>query len=982
MRKLVIYILLLRSYAGLAQEYSYSRYDSKDGLASSTVYCMTQDKEGFLWFGTELGLSRFDGTHFKNFTQEDGLPDNDIIQLFADSKGRVWLSPFKKTVCYYYKGVIHNSDNDSLLKKLNIQDNIFQFAEDNEGNVLLKERERLHVVKPNGEVYDVLANGHKPLGSLLLIAGRKAGGFWVLENNNLYILQDNRFTLWRTIPLTNNHFSYAAFSDETLLWKCDPADLYVMSMQDNKSVQYPYTNYLQHINLAVPDKEHVTACTRDGAFVRDLKNPDSLQHYLPGVTVSNMFKDSEGNWWFCTFGKGVYRLNSAVAMNLSVAMTQKNDANVPVPVRSYEWLLQKKYLKTSVPLRSFEWILANNLLQMIRQKAGQKGSADDRSAFIWYNSNPLMVLSFLDDNSPILGTKRFLQKLLPDLSHYVKQLDFITVKAICKHQRSILVATDRNVVVIDQKTFKITDTIWHERATAVFSNNEIIYIGTLNGLYQINPGEKAQYLGTNIKVLQSRIAAVREDANHIVWVATTGAGLIALKNGLLFKTITRQNGLASSICRTLFYENGKLWVGTDKGLHKVHVLQPGFPIEKYTTSDGLSSNIIDAVYVRNKKVFVGTPEGLTFFDEDKMTSQSRCDLRMIDVTVGDKVFHPADAPVTIPHSTNSIQFNYVGISFKSNGDIRYRYRLLGLDSAWKETRETFLSYPVLPSGGYQLQLQATNKFDVRSQVLTVGFTIEKLLYEKIGFRVLIGLLLLAAISILVWGIIRRIRKREREKTAISKRIGELEQLSRKAQMNPHFIFNSLNSIQQYVMDADVAGANRFISGFSRLIRQTLDFSSKPEISMEEELDYLTNYLELEKTRLENAFSWSVAIDKAVDPAEYYIPPMILQPFVENSVRHGLRFRKDKAGTVTITVRREGDHLICILEDNGVGRKAAMHYKSISPINYQSKGLSLTADRITMFNKEHEQKITMQIDDLEDELGNPLGTMVTIRFPVF
>ncbi|HEX6430338.1 MAG TPA: ATP-binding protein, partial [Niastella sp.] len=124
------------------------------------------------------------------------------------------------------------------------------------------------------------------------------------------------------------------------------------------------------------------------------------------------------------------------------------------------------------------------------------------------------------------------------------------------------------------------------------------------------------------------------------------------------------------------------------------------------------------------------------------------------------------------------------------------------------------------------------------------------------------------------------------------------------------------------------------------------------------------------------------IDKAVDPADYDIPPMILQPFVENSVRHGLRFRKDKAGKVTITVKRESDHLICILEDNGIGRKAAMQYKSISPINYQSKGLSLTADRIAMFNKEHEQQITMQIDDLEDDLQNPLGTRVTISFPVF
>jgi hypothetical protein len=431
------------------------------------------------------------------------------------------------------------------------------------------------------------------------------------------------------------------------------------------------------------------------------------------------------------------------------------------------------------------------------------------------------------------------------------------------------------------------------------------------------------------------------------------------------------------------YMNGNaLWVGTDKGLNKINVARTDYPVTKYTTGDGLASDIINAVYVEGNIIYVGTPEGITFFDEEKVTSQSRCDLRMIDVTIGNEIFHPSRAPVTIPHSTNSIRFNYAGISYKSNGDIRYRYRLLGLDSAWKDTRETFLSYPTLPSGDYQLQLQAINKFDVSSQVVTTGFTIEKLFYEKTGFRVLIGLLFLAVTGMLIWVISRRIRKREREKAAISKRISELEQLSRKAQMNPHFIFNSLNSIQQYVMDADVAGANKFISGFSRLIRQTLDFSSKPEISLEEELDYLTNYLEIERTRLENAFSWSVNIDRSVDPAEHYIPPMILQPFVENSVRHGLRFRKDKAGKVTITVKCEDGYLICILDDNGVGRKAAMQYKSISPINYQSKGLSLTADRISMFNQEHDRKITMYIDDLEDVFHNSLGTRVTISFPVF
>jgi LytS/YehU family sensor histidine kinase len=287
----------------------------------------------------------------------------------------------------------------------------------------------------------------------------------------------------------------------------------------------------------------------------------------------------------------------------------------------------------------------------------------------------------------------------------------------------------------------------------------------------------------------------------------------------------------------------------------------------------------------------------------------------------------------------------------------------------------------LPSGDYTLQLQAVNKFDVYSQVITATFTIEKLLWEKNWFRLLAGLLFLGLTGLLVWTIVYRVRKREEEKTSINKKIGELEQLARKAQMNPHFIFNSLNSIQQYVMDADLAGANKFISGFSRLIRQTLDFSSRQEISLEVELDYLKNYLELEKTRLEDTFSWQVIIDDSINPVDYFLPPMILQPFVENSIRHGLRYRKDKEGKVIIYIKKQSNFLVCILEDNGIGRKAAEKFKSSSHIEYQSKGMSLTAERIALWNKDSPDIITMQIDDLKDEQERALGTRVTLTFPI-
>jgi ligand-binding sensor domain-containing protein len=145
-------ILLSFPYSARSQEYSYTHYDISDGLAGSVVYCITQDKDGFIWTGTETGVSRFDGTHFKTFTVADGLPDIEVLQMFGDSRGRVWMAPFRKSVCYYYQGKIHNQDNDPLLHNIHLRENVANFAEDVSGNILIQEKTGLQLFGIDGAV--------------------------------------------------------------------------------------------------------------------------------------------------------------------------------------------------------------------------------------------------------------------------------------------------------------------------------------------------------------------------------------------------------------------------------------------------------------------------------------------------------------------------------------------------------------------------------------------------------------------------------------------------------------------------------------------------------------------------------------------------------------------------------------------------------------------------------------------------------------
>jgi len=526
------------------------------------------------------------------------------------------------------------------------------------------------------------------------------------------------------------------------------------------------------------------------------------------------------------------------------------------------------------------------------------------------------------------------------------------------------------------------DTIWKNRATCVFAQKDTIYIGALEGVYRILPGKVTEFLGKKLPLLRNRITSICEANDGTLWMSTYGNGVIAYKNQQVTANLTAASasGLTSNICKTLFLKDNHLWIGTDKGVNKIIITDTPYLVTKYTTADGLASDNINVIFQNDSMVFIGTSVGLTYFNEKFIASGSLCELRMTNLRVSNQELTPDSTGFTLPHSQNNIRFDYVGISFRAVGDIVYDYRLLGLDTAWQKTRETFLSYPTLPSGVYELQVQATNKFNVKSKVMTVKFTISELLWEKTWFRILLSIILLAVIGLMLRFLNSRVRMRETEKTRITSRISELEQLALKSQMNPHFIFNSLNSIQQYVMDKDIAGANRFISGFSKLIRQTLDFSSKPLVQLSDEIAYLRTYLELEKNRLEDKFTFEVSVAEELKDSDHLVPPMILQPYLENSLRHGIRFRKDNEGRISVRVNKLGDRLICVIEDNGVGRKLAAQYKSLNPIEYQSKGMSLTADRLELINRNIKNKIEVRIDDIELESGASAGTRVTVSFP--
>jgi ligand-binding sensor domain-containing protein len=965
----ILGFILLVVIPGLAfsQEYSYTHYDVTEGLAGSTVYCLTQDKEGFMWMGTETGVSRFDGTHFRNFTTVDGLPDMEVLRIFGDSKGRVWMAPFRRSVCYYYQGRIHNQENDPLLGKIRLKGNIEDFAEDRSGNILIQTREELHLCRADGSIQEFDSINGQPLARGSGISRSPSGNFLVQEGDTVYELSGGRFIPSFSLHFHYNLSNYIAMTSDLLVWQADSSKTGVRSMKTGSSIFHPYIGFKVISYYTVGDTL-VYTCGSSGAAELNVST-GGVKNFLEGVEVSRCFRDDEGNLWFATIGQGVYLLNSEVIRHIDTRASPYGRCAVYAIT---------KYRDTLFAGTNHHVLFSLHLPKL-----------NERYAHIipQYERDRIVYLDERQDGRIAMGTDNGIEKYRSGYFRGALKLAFIRIGGIKasfrENDREVLFATNLGVFLFDQYMFRVVDTIWRERATALYFRDDSLYIGTLNGLYLVKRDRSVVFLGEKVPFFRKRITAVAGSRDGTLWVASGDyAGIAGYKNGKIVAVITEKQGMTSNFCRTLCVHGNYLWVGTDKGLNKIDISTPGYPITRYTSHDGLGSDIINTLYFDSSTVYVGTPAGISYFDENKSSVQAGCRLSLLAVTISDRDRLADTGGLALRYNENNIRFDYAGVSYRSVGNISYRYRLMGLDSNWKNTRETFMDYPSLPAGSYEFQLLATNKFGVASRPLSLHFSVAAPFWRTewlIGVSLLL-FLSLTWLAVTLWT--RAIRRRQKERDQLSKRILDTEYMALRAQMNPHFIFNCLNSIQQFVFDQDIVSANKYISGFAKLIRATLQQSTAAYIPLSDEMEYLSTYLSLEKLRFQDKMDYSIEVDPSLSQQEIFIPPMLIQPYVENCMRHGLRHKQDGRGYIWISTRPVEDKMVCIIEDNGIGRRQAAQYKTREHIEYQSRGMSLTADRIRLINTAYGNSIRTEVIDLQDEQGRATGTRVIIEFAEF
>jgi Histidine kinase/Y_Y_Y domain len=700
------------------------------------------------------------------------------------------------------------------------------------------------------------------------------------------------------------------------------------------------------VSISYIDNGKIVINTRNGINFYDPQKNTFSERIFPDFTFTSAYEDQERNLWLTTSGSGVLMVPS-------------------FQLRNYSFRDDKKNSEISALMLSGDDLYAGGWGKLWKAQVDSLKFTSQKLSF-----RDGKIISILRVNNTLaVGHNKYSENPFNHLKYN------LGLKSAQIGKSGVLLATHAMALLC--KWNGETELIWDGRTTCAVEKDSGFYIGTLAGLFFKSFSGQSIDLGNRFPVFKSRIVNVAVSNDNTLWVTTKGNGIAAYRDGKLLCHVTQTEGLTSDNCMSLFLDGNIVWLGTNKGVNRIDISGQTLNIIRFSISDGLPSDNINAVVASGNKVFVGTPKGLTYFDVSKISQTSSCDLQLTGVYVANKYWSYDSTNFSLPHKSNDIRFEFSGISFKSAGELTYKYRLLGLQPEWRTTTENQLSFPSLSSGKYTLQLMATNKYGVKSKTKEISFEIEKLLWEKTWFRIAVALFVAAGVWFYFSFRVKSIRGKEKEKTAINKRIAELEQKALRSQMNPHFIFNCLNSIQQYVAERDITGANKFITDFSRLIRMTLDLSTHPFISLYDEVEYISTYLRVEKARLEDAFQYHLNIDESLNLHAVYIPPLLLQPYLENSIRHGIRYKTEGDGLIQISISKKDSGVLIQIQDNGIGRQASKKYKSEYHIQYQSRGMTINEDRIKMLNITAEKSIELTVTDLYNSKEEAEGTRVDL-----
>ena len=979
-RLILIAVLVTCGLLSVAQ-LPFRHYSTNEGLPSSETYSAFQDSKGYIWIATDMGVSRFDGYNFKNYSTADGLADNTIFKFYEDNKGRIWFYSFSGRLSYYYNDSIHGAD------------------------MLINEQ--LRATLKNGYLTGIrcLNNDTLLLGTfsgLLKIIPQNAGGInsWVkiekLNNKNTYLFNDSSFatvepqtatTIKLTTYVNNTQSNESIVNDwysHLINLVQNPDQSYIVIFSDssfvlNQKIQVTATVKLNTIITVLSENDsHIWLAGRKNGI--NLYRTDNystpVRHYLDQLTVSSVMRDSENGYWFTTTEDGIFYL----------------------PSKKFTWLIGNRDKMPEEKITSINagpggtWITAHYSLMVMKEDLQPVYKLLDRTGYPREQADIYYWNTFYYKPTELwISTSSGVAIINPvteKLTHYINMLEneygpeYDSRMLIADHNNNIWSLNLSTLRKIDAATKKITKLVnIPARAQTVCEDfNGNIMVGTINGVYCFK--NDSLYPPENKSIFRHRFVDFKKQDNMIVG-ATRGSGLYIFLPDTTLHILTT-NGLTSNMCRSVFIDdNNTIWLTTNNGVNIITLNKKSFNISlaHLTASDGLLSNDIDLVSCNNKFIYLYTKKGLTIFNRDSIAYNNVPPPVYISNLTIDNIPTTITTNNVFRHTTNFIGINFIGLTFKNAGKQQYKYQLEGYDTTWTYTTNTFVQFTKLPPGDYRFIVKCINNSGLESTTPAIfTFTISTPFYKKWWFYLLIALLFIGGTITTTTFYIRRIRKREEQRNETNLKIASLELQAFRAQMNPHFVFNCLNAIQDFIIKNDSGSARRFLTSFAKLIRTTLNNSRRQNVTIEEEIEFLKLYLSLEQMRFNNKFDFRFNMQSDLNVSGTEVPAMILQPFVENAIRHGRIGSLDRQGILLISFEIENNTLICRIDDNGIGynQSAKNEYQ---PGNKQAHALDIINDRIKTIAEINKTNIRYTIQDKSEITTGETGTLVMLFIPL-
>jgi ligand-binding sensor domain-containing protein len=970
---------LFASLVCLASGSNIKVFTSNDGLPSSYVFTAFQDRSGYIWVGTYGGISRFDGRNFVNFTVNEGLGSNQILKIIQDKKNNIIAGSFFGVSIY--DGVkfrnIEKINGVSIGRTRTL-------IEDKNGDLWGGCRNGLWKMETSGKMQlfskDQQQAQIPPIWSIYKL---ESGKILVGTPSKFYAFDGKTFVEIKNKNGESIPATIISNIDGKIIMGTYRKGWY--EFKNGEAIELETPEYIQKgITYAFASivSENWVAATSEGlvfkgqgyGFYRYSTIKDVHQNPLPTPIVLDCFFDSETNLWLST-PDGLIRMRknfvevfnqeNGFGIKTTYNITQDNQQNL------YFMGFEGKVLKYE-----------NNQFKEVFQQLGLFSGAETN--FVFQDSK---------NNFWISEYNHIISRVSPNGK---TKADFVKEKI-------------QLTAIIEDK---INDIIWIGGRSVLFeikgdSIRKIPFAGDdINALYLdhknrlwlggkglwMYDGKQFHDFSTESNTENVFIVAIQKDKQGNLFLGTVGRGIrkIQLKESpVLLERINISEGLINeSIFDLQFDDAGLLWASTFSGIQRINLAKPKVNQKYQTKVFDLNDGIINDPWrmcplIKDKEgnIWAGSSNGVMKFKINEIyqiaippkVHITRLQLFQKDVNWQNLTpFTQIPQNLTLNSSQNFLTFYFGGINFSNPENVIYSYKLEHFDESWSPlTKQNNISYTKLNAGKYTFRVKAMNSDGFWSEPTSYSFEIEPHWLQTWWARMLMVVIATGAIY---WFLKNREKEIE-QRNQITIQMTELKLKAIQSQMNPHFLFNSLNSVQNYILtNRGIEGA-KFLSKFSKLVRRIMENSNHQYLRFEQIIETLKMYVEIESFRFNHEFHYEFEIENDELLLDTQLPPMLLQPFVENSIWHGL-MPKEGSKQLIIKAFRKDNYIFCSIEDNGVGRKNNQPRTE----GHISRGQEMTKGIFdSLRNKDSVAKL--EIIDLLDNENKPIGTKVEMVIPI-